>query len=439
MSTDRTQDGTGRTEGAVVVPASISVKALACVRSLGRRGVRTVVVSEFETPPACYSKYCDEWMGVPSPHEDLLAYKDALVSIAARPDVKTIIPTREEDTYVLSKHHQEFAAHIAVGWPSFDSLRIAQDGYRLAQHAADADVPVPKTRLLTDVENWNSEHIVKQRYSILTSEYADFLDPTECEGGGQEPIYLESGVEPDTDAIVASMLGQIPIVQAVARGTEYSLRALYDHGTPVATSLRRQIRGKTYAGGASVFREMTHDTAIEELGLRLLDSLDWHGLATVQFFKNEETGEAQLIEINPRIWASTSVDMLAGADYPYYYWLMTRGESARIDPSYRSGVAMHLLFGELQYLRSVLRDDFPNVTRPPFGRALLDVGRSMYRHPHFDTVNLDDPLPFIRGVIDALSRTVTKQTTADAGMSGRSRSRDTNDSVARRPRKQNGP
>jgi predicted ATP-grasp superfamily ATP-dependent carboligase len=392
-----------QTERAVVVPTGISVKSLGCVRSLGRRGIRTVIVSEFESVPACYSQYCDEEVMVPSPHEDLIAYKDALLDIAARQDVGAIIPTREEDAYLLSKHRQEFAEHVALGWPSFDSLQTVHDGYRLAQHAADVGIPVPETRLLTDVEDWSPELIVKQRYSILTPDYADFLSPKECEGGGQEPIYLESGVEPDTDAIVESMLGQVPVVQSVVRGTEYSVRALYDNGTPVATSLRRQIRGRTYAGGASVFREMTHDPAVEELGMRLLDSLDWHGLATVQFMKNEETGEATLIEINPRIWSSIMLDMHAGADYPYHYWLMTNGESARIDPSYRSGVATHLLLGELQYLRSVLRDDFPNVPRPTFGQALLDVGRSVFRHPHFDIVSLDDPSPFVRSVIDALS------------------------------------
>lgn len=400
MSTNQIWDD--EQTGSVVVPSGVSVKSLGCVRSFGRQGVRTVVASEFEEVPASHSRYCDEQVSVPSPHEDLLSYKDALVSLAMRPDVETIIPTREEDAYVLSKYRQEFTAHVETSWPSFDSLRIAHDGYRLAQHAMNVGVPVPETRLLTDVDDWDPELIVKQRYSILTSDYADFLGPTECEGGGQEPIYLESGV-PDTDEIVETMLGQVPIVQNVVSGSEYSFRALYDHGTPVATSLRRQIRGKTYAGGASVFREMTHDSTIEELGMRLLNSLDWHGLASVQFFKNEETDEAKLIEINPRIWASVLLDMRAGADFPYHYWLMTRGEAERIDPSYRSDVATHLLLGELQYLQSVLQDDFPNVDRPTFRQSLLDVGASVYRHPHFDFVSLDDPKPFVHGVIDAIT------------------------------------
>ncbi|EMA56192.1 ATP-grasp protein-like protein [Halococcus thailandensis JCM 13552] len=423
----------------VVIPATISIKSLACVRSLGRHGVRTIVASEFETPPAAHSRYCDELVAIPSPHEDLLAYKDALVSLAARPDVWTIVPTREEVAYLLSKHRAEFAEHVAVGWPTFESLRTVHDGYRLAEHAADVGVPVPETRLLTEISDWNPDYIVKQRYSILTPDYADFLGPRECKWNGVEPIYLESGVEPDIDAIVGTMLGEVPVVQEVVRGTEYSFRALYDHGTPVATSLRRQVRGKTYAGGASVFRELTRDPALEELARRLLDSLDWHGVATVQFIKNEETDETTLVEINPRIWSSISLDIRAGADFPYHYWLMTRGESTYIDSTHRTDVATHLLFGELQYLRSVLRDDFPNVDRPTFRQAIADVGLSVWHHPHFDFLCLDDPIPFVRTVIDTFFEQISEPTATGAQDWSWTSVRDIVDVVVRRSWGQNEP
>ncbi|WP_224447662.1 ATP-grasp domain-containing protein [Haloprofundus salilacus] len=326
------------------------------------------------------------------------------------------MPTREEDTYVLSKYRSEFEPHVTGLWPPYESLAIAQDGYRLAKAAEEVDIPVPKTELLDDVDDWNRELIVKQRYAILTSDYTDSLAEHECEGGGQEPIYLETSVEPDKVAITEAFLGETPIVQECTWGTEYSYRALFDHGEPVATSLRKQIRGKTYAGGASVYREMTHDETVEGHGRRLLEHLDWHGLATVQFMKDRETGEFKLLEINPRIWGSILLDVRAGADYPYNYWLLATGQRDRIDPTYEVGVASHLLFGELKYLSSVLRDDFPNVERPTFAEALREVGSSLYHQPNFDYLNLRDPRPFAHGVLNTLSieETVRRLRGADA-------------------------
>ncbi|ELZ98019.1 hypothetical protein C440_02188 [Haloferax mucosum ATCC BAA-1512] len=390
------------THGSVVVPTGFSVHALGCVRSLGPKGIHTIVAADQKHTPAARSRYRGEVRHVPSPYEDLTAYKDALLSLAARRDVQTVIPNQEEDTYVLSKYSDEFERHVSVGWPSFESLKVVQDGYALAMAAAEAGVPVPKTQLLTDVDDWNRELIVKQRYAILTSEYVDFLAPSECEGGGQKPVYLPTNVEPDVDELIDAMLGQVPIVQECVTGEEYSFRALYEDGEAVATSLRRQVRGDTYAGGASVFRELTHDPRVEALGERLLDHLDWHGLATVQFMKDRETGEFKLLEINPRIWASVMLDIRGGADYPYNYWLMTAGESDRIESGYAVGTASHLAHGELDYLISVLRDDFPNVERPSFPTALAAVLASIYRHPNFDLVSIDDPVPFLWSVVNRL-------------------------------------
>ncbi|QCJ47426.1 ATP-grasp domain-containing protein [Haloprofundus sp. MHR1] len=387
----------------VIVPANFSINAVACLRSLAPRDVHTIVVSEHDDVPAFASKYCNEKVLMPSPYDNFPAYKESLLALATRPDVRTVVPTREMDAYILSKYREEFAEHVTVGWPTFDSLRTAQDGKELAEVAERLDIPVPKTETLDEVTDWDRKLIAKQRYSLLAEDYVDFLEPGTCEGR-MDPIYLESGSEPDTDAIIDEMLGHVPITQEIVKGVEYSFRALYDHGEPVATSLRRQLRGKTYAGGMSVFREMTHDPEVEELGERLLTHLDWHGLASVQFIKDHESGEFYFLEINPRIWASVLLDVRAGADYPYNYWLMTQGRTDEIDPGYEEGVATHLLAGELQYLWSVVRHNYPNVDKPSIRTATWEVASSIYEHPHFDFVSLDDPRPFAQGILNTLSR-----------------------------------
>lgn len=386
----------------MVVPAAFSAKSLTCVRSLGSKGVHTIIASEDPTVPASASRYCDEVVHVPSPHEDLLDYKDALVSLVSRPDVRAIIPNRESDTFVLSKHREEFDAHVPPLWPNFETISTVHDGLQLADVVDDLGVPVPETRLYDDVDDWGRRLIVKARYSILTSDYDDVLGPGECEPRlGQ--VHVRPGVEPDRDEVMTRMKGHVPIVQEyVPIRHEYSFRALYDHGEPVATSVRRQLRGETYAGGVSVYKQLVRNPTIERYGRTVLDELDWHGLATVQFIEDEETGEFAFLEVNPRTWTSIPCDVMAGADYPYFYWLLACGLGDRIDPVHEVGFASHQLFGELQYLRSVLFDDIPNADRPRFPAALAEVVSSIYRQPNFDFLSLDDPLPFVRGLRNAV-------------------------------------
>lgn len=381
-------------EESVLIPASFSPKSLTAVRSLGANGVRTVVASSNRAAPAFASKYCEEAYLVPSPWEDLLAYKDALLDIAARPDIGAIIPSLEEDAFLLSKYADEFGEHVAPLWPSAEGLKTAHDGKRLAEVAETIGISVPETMLFDEVDDWSRELIIKPRYAILTNEYAPSLSPTECRGK-TDPIHPSPGVVPDYDTVTAEFSGNPPIVQEyVPIGREYSFRALYDHGEPVATSLKHQIRGKTYAGGASVFCELVRDERLEKLGRQLLDHLDWHGLATVQFIEDARTGEFQLTEINPRMWASIPLDVRGGIDYPYFYWLVAQNMADRVNPTYEEGLAAHLLFGEWQYLRSVLREEYPNAERPAFRTALREVLTSIYENPNFYFLVADDLGPF---------------------------------------------
>ncbi|SFL56949.1 Predicted ATP-dependent carboligase, ATP-grasp superfamily [Halogranum rubrum] len=393
-------------EQSILIPAGASPKSLTAVRSLGGHGVHTVVASSIPTAPAISSKYCDEAIIVPSPWDDLIAYKNALVEIASRPDVEAIIPSLEEDAFLLAKYADEFTDHVAHLWPSFETLRVAHDGKLLAEEAAKIDIPVPETMLFDEVNDWSRKLIIKPRYSILTSEYDDSLDPTECRGK-IDPIHPRPGEELTYDEVTAKLSGYPPLVQEyVPIKREYSFRALYDHGEAVATSLKHQVRGKSYAGGASVFCELVRNPELEEMGRRLLDHLDWHGLATVQFIEDARTGEFKLTEINPRMWASIPLDVRGGVDYPYFYWLMALGKMDQIEQSYDEGFAAHILFGEVEYLLSVVRDDYPNAERPPIQRALWDVLRSVYEHPNFYFLTWDDPRPFGRGVLNVLTSAI---------------------------------
>lgn len=394
----------------ILLPINDSGSSVSCLRSLGRRSVRTVAVSEHPDRPAFASRYCDEKVVVPSPYDDLLAYKDALLALAKRPDIHTIIPHRETDSYLLAKYEDEFEEHVVALWPSFEQVRTVHDRLLLAEAAREVGIAIPETWSFDEVDDWDRELIVKPRYSILTSDYVSSLAPTDCKGK-MAPIYIPPGTEPDLEEIQATMHkdgrypDHIPIVQELVRDTrtEYGFRGLCDNGQSVLTCQKRQIRGQSYAGGASVFRETMRDPQIEELGRTLLEHLDWHGLASVQFLKDPDSGEYKFTEINPRVWASLEMDVLAGADFPYAHWLLATDNADRIELAYEIGSGNHLLIGELQYLWSVLRERNPVVERPRFRTALWDVLSSCYDQPHFDYIHLDDLGPFVRGVRNQLT------------------------------------
>ena len=378
----------------VVVPALDAASSVAAIRSLGRRGIRTIAMSELDQPPGFASKYTDEAVRVPDPHTDLAGYADALATLAAREDVAAVVPVREVDVYLLARDRERFAEHVTPTWPDLDTLRQVQDRDRLFAAADRAGVDTPDTALLSDWNDWDRETIVKPRYTVHAPEYDDAF----AEGAfhHNSTQYLERGARPAVDDLSAAM-GHEPIVQEYVPDTdEYALFALYDEGEAVATFQHRQRRGYKYAGGPSSFRESVAIPALHDAGTRLLDELDWHGLAMVEFLRDPRTGSFQLMEINPRFWTSLPFTVQAGADFPYYYWALATGRTESIEEGYDVGVAGHLLRGELLYLHSILTEEYPLVSPPSLPGAIYDIGTSIVQHPRFDYLSLDDPKPFLR-------------------------------------------
>lgn len=385
----------------MIVPAKYSPSCYACIRSLDRRGIRTVVPSGYEDVPVFYSRYCDEPVSVPSPHDDLVAYRDALLSLARRPSVRTILPIFEEDAYLLSRYRDRFDDVVDLVVPPLATLHDAYDRLRLCEIARRAGVAAPETAVLSDVDEWSSTQLVKSRYNLLTPDRFDTYDESQSHMV-KHRAYLEPGEAPDRSATIERMRHE-PIVQEfVPASHQFVFGALYDRGDPVTTFQHRQIRGETYAGGGGSYRESVSDPALEAAGRALLDRLEWHGLACIEFRRHAETGEFVLTELNPRIWRSTSLPVAAGADFPWHYWLLATGEADRIDPDYETDVGMHFAYGEWTYFRSVLNEEYPDVERPTVGEALRDVAVSTVTNPRFDYLRADDPQPFVRGMLQSL-------------------------------------
>lgn len=386
-----------------LIPTHRGASSCACVRSLAEHGVGSIVVSELEGVPAAASRFCTETGTLPPPREDLLVYKDALLEYAAREDVETVIPTRPEDVYVLSRYYDEFDAEVSIPVPRLEQLQSVYDRLELADVARAAGVPVPETRLLSELDAWDGDLVVKSRFNVLADVYEDSLGPADVDVA--KDVHHVCKDQDCNAAELRESMGHDPIVQEfIPKDGEFMFAALYDHGEPLATFQHRQIRGNSYRGGGGVYRESIYDPALETVARDLLDELDWHGLACIEYMRDARTGQYVLTEINPRMWQSLPSTVHAGADFPYYYWLLATGRADEIDHDYETGVGTHLLPGELGYLLSILREDSPHVERPSIPRTAWEIAASVVTEPNFDYLTWNDYGPFLTGLKRKLSK-----------------------------------
>lgn len=395
-------------EQKVVVPAIDAASSVACLRSLGNRGIQPVAISEQDHPPGFQSTYCDEALRVVDPAVNMAGYEKTLLTLAHRDDIQTIIPVREADTYVLARQKEELSEQVATPWPELAKLARVQDRVQLFTAAKAANVPIPKTATLDEWTEWESDVIVKPRYTMHAPEYSSEF--TDKRPQHQSTQYIPADDDVD-HASLSSEMGHVPLVQEyIPDSDEYAFFALYQDGEPVATFQHRQRRAWKYAGGPSAYREAVDIPALDTAGRQLLNHLDWHGLAMVEFLRDPATGEFKLMEVNPRFWTSLPFTVQAGVDFPYLYWKQATDRPIRSEPDYEVGMAGHLLRGELLHLHSILCDEYPVVNRPSFEEAMFDIVLSLVRHPHFDYLARDDPRPFLQDSRNLLSQAITTVT-----------------------------
>lgn len=387
------------TRSGVLVPAIGTASSTAAIRSLGRRGVDVIVGSEHETPPGFSSRHCNERIAFPDPTQDLRGYEQALITLAGRPDIDTILPFREADVYALARNRERLATDIGTPWPTLETLRQVQDRVELARAAEHAGVSMPRTDTLGNWEQWESRSIVKPRYTVHAPEYEDDFEKARTEQGST--TYVRPGEQPDRREIETEMNHEPVVQEFVPTTDEYGFFAQYDHGTRVASFQHRQRRSSKYPGSPSAYRESVAIPELEAAGTALLDELDWHGVAMVEFLRSPDTGEFELIEVNPRFWSSLPFTVQAGADFPILYLQQATGRPLS-EMTYTPDIGSHLLRGELLYLQSVLSEQSLLAERPSLPGTMREIATSLSREPRFDYLSRSDPGPFLQDVKNTL-------------------------------------
>jgi len=342
---------------------------LAAVRSLGRRGVEVSVISHIRPSIAFLSRYCGERILGPDPERDP-GFAPFLRDLVARGGYDVLLPVSLAAVMQASGIRGDLAPHVRVPLAPVESLGIAANKDRTIRYAESLGIPVPRTF-----------------YPGGEGDVADIgrtvTYPAVVKGSGASSYVRYANTPEELLRYYRPIRSESPVIQEYIRGRGYGFFALYNHGEARAVFMHRRIREYPATGGPSSLAESIYDAGLRDLGTHLLDALGWHGVAMVEFKKEEATGRFVLMEVNPKFWGSLELAIVSGVDFPYLASRMAvEGE---IDPvlSYREGVRFRWLLP---------LDLFHAITNPPsIPRFLADFADLSIP----SDLDLRDPLPGI--------------------------------------------
>ena len=365
--------------GAVVTGASY--RALAVVRSLGRRGVPVRLVRSDEHVLATASRYAGPRHAWPAGAEG--ARVEYLRELADREGLRdwVLIPTHDEEAALIARHHAALGERFRLTTPPWETLRTAYD--KRATHAAaarlglaqpwtviprgEADLAEAERRLPVVVKP--AFKTSSNRLTVDKAWRAD--DPQTLRRRYAEACEL---VDPD-----------ILMLQELIPGggeAQQSFAALCRDGEVLASLTARRVRQFPMDFGRySTYVETTEDPAVERDGARLLREMRFTGLVEVEF------KDGLLLDVNPRPWGWQSLGGRAGVDFPYLLWRMASGAGV---PATRAvpGVRWIRLGTDVLAASGELR------SRRLSARSYL---RSLRGPLEFAVFARDDPLPALVG------------------------------------------
>ena len=335
---------------------------LGLVRSLGRKGVRVVLVGEHASISST-SRYCSEAHVFPELFDDADAGVEYLVTLAGREAVRPVLfPTADPDLLFVSRMRRKLEAYFHLFVSTEEIVENLIDKGRFFEFAQRFDLPTPKTSTLdakSDMseiaaaytfpvilkplipQNWGNTRIKE----IVNNKKAVLVDST------QELIELHRSISEIDDRLA---------LQEYVPGRDdrlFSLHAYIDRSGKVIGSFTGQkIRTCPAYAGIGCYVRGNDSPKLRKLGLDILKRMDYRGLALAQFKQHSETGEFLLLEINPRLSSWNSLATASNVDLPYAAYCDCAGIAmppiGRQDESRTYLFFEHDLSAMLEYVRN---------------------------------------------------------------------------------------
>jgi len=303
----------------VILTGTESAKGIIVTRALGKEGVYVTTSSYKSFTAASSSKYSSSFFSYADPENSEMDFINSLVDFLKNNKHDVLIPLHSRETYIVSKYKHILENHVAVPVTDYANISITNDKYKTAILADSLDVKIPKTFRITnisDIKNLkiNFPAVIKliDSSSSMGLSYANNMN---------ELLEKFESTVKNFDLKAT----KYPIIQEYIDGLGCGTSVLYNNGELKALVSHCRLREYPCTGGPSTLRISIKNNLMEKSSKKIMDNLNWHGVAMLEYKIDKEKGIPYLIEINPRFWGSCYQSVASGVNIPYWLSLIGKG------------------------------------------------------------------------------------------------------------------
>jgi len=341
----------------------ISLKVLYCLHHLG---LKTHLVDLGGVSAAKFSRYLSGYDRLEPTYGEGDGERLATIlkSINAVHEVLAVVPSDVASAAALHDATPFMGGIPVFPVSSHETLDMLDDKWLFQQFLEENDIPAPRSILVSEPEDIGKLASKGIRFpAVVKSLYGESGHGVFVAKTAQDAErYLQSG----------SRYACLPLlVQEFVPGLDADLSILCKGGEVRAQIL--QIRREGY------ILEFAHNDFATDIGRRIAQAADFSGVANIDLRLDETTGEATVIECNPRFWYTLQASMWRGLNFADLGLKLARGEVVPAAAAPEDG--LYYLHGGL--LKNVLWNPARWGTITAYNlRGLMQA--------------LTDPMPFVR-------------------------------------------
>jgi predicted ATP-grasp superfamily ATP-dependent carboligase len=369
---------------------------LAITRSLGRQHEITVGAQDRRSL-ASVSRWCHNAFAYPNPAHDQQGFLDTLRTEVRKRRIDVLLPVADITTILIAEHRGEFEP-CRIPIPDADTIKRAANKVEIMNLARRVGVPVPAGVTVDSLREGMDQAtglifplVVKPGRSRVRVDGHWLSTSVQYANDLAELTQILGGLNPAAYPV---------LLQERIHGPGVGLFLCCDHGRPIAAFCHQRLREKPPSGGVSVLREsIPVDERARDFAQRLLAELRWHGVAMVEFKRDERDGLPKLMEINGRFWGSLQLAIDAGVDFPALLIQMLEGKTVQAVAGYRTGVRSRWFWGDIDALFMLLlkraeHDRLPSSQRGRL-RAIAKFLKWQGPDSHFEVLRFSDIKPWL--------------------------------------------
>ncbi len=361
----------------------------AALRNLYKHGINVAVSDASRLGMCQFSRYKYNSYIYSNPYKtSQMKFIEDLCNILKKNNIQILIPSHDE-TEIIAKYRKYIENHgVIVPIHEYDILSLANNKFETIKLSKKLGINVPSVLEYKELESIDShfeEYVIKLQ-----------------KGNSAKGVFYAKNIN-EAKILYQNIIknynipsDRLPIIQERVFGEGWGVSCLYWQGQRIAYFTHRRLREKINTGGTSTLRQAAANPILEDMAFCILDHLNWHGLAMVEFKYDETKKKGWFIEINPRMWGSIHLAIDSGVEFPYLLYLCCKGKADQAkfifnNSKIKYGNIARWYLGDLIIAtQRLINNEYRDIT------GLLRKGIEN----SYDDIFIDDPLVFLGEILN---------------------------------------